>query len=321
MKRRDFLRRSAAATVLAGAAITGMSKPVEAKGDGKKVATMIDLTKCDGCKGEQIPKCVASCKNKNQHRYPEPVENILPYWPQKKFENWSDKRELTNRLTPYNWTFVQQAKVQVAGNETEVFIPRRCMHCDNPPCAKLCPFGINEKTAEGPVVINPDYCLGGAKCRDVCPWDIPQRQAGVGIYLKVAPKFAGGGVMYKCDLCIDLIKQGMEPACVSDCPQQAITFGAREEVEQLAKDRAREIGGHIYGAEENGGTGTLYISQIPFEDIEAAISRQEQGYLLKPGVASPLVSAENLVKAVLLAPVAGVFAGGIAAWKTMKGEK
>jgi Fe-S-cluster-containing dehydrogenase component len=38
----------------------------------------------------------------------------------------------------------------------------------------------------GNTVIDHSICFGGAKCRDVCPWGIPQRQASVGIYLKLA---------------------------------------------------------------------------------------------------------------------------------------
>jgi Fe-S-cluster-containing dehydrogenase component len=320
MNRREFIKRSVTASVIAGTAAAGMPTPALAK-ESRKVATMIDLTKCDGCPGEKTPKCVLACRTKNQARYPEPVENILPYWPQKKYEDWSEKRELTGRLTPYNWIFVQKAQVAAAGKNTEVYLPRRCMHCDNPPCAKLCPFGVNEKTAEGAVVINPDFCMGGAKCRDVCPWEVPQRQAGVGLYLQLAPKFAGGGVMYKCDLCIDLVREGKAPACVGDCPQKAISFGARDEIIKLAQNRAKEVNGYIYGDKENGGTSTLYVSKISFQQIEEALEKQEKRFLLRPGVPNPLESAENLVKAVLLAPVAGIFAGGIAAYRTMKGEK
>ena len=53
--------------------------------------------------------------------------------------------------------------------KVQVFVPRRCMHCDNPPCANLCPFGAQYKTPEGPVLINKDLCLGGRKCRQSVP--------------------------------------------------------------------------------------------------------------------------------------------------------
>jgi len=70
------------------------------------------------------------------------------------------------------------------GNFNE--IQRRCMHCDNPPCVRGCPFGALSKQPEGKTVIDHSICFGGAKCRDVCPLGIPQKQAGVGMYLKLA---------------------------------------------------------------------------------------------------------------------------------------
>ncbi|MDW7674297.1 MAG: 4Fe-4S dicluster domain-containing protein [Bacillota bacterium] len=319
MDRRDFIKRSMIASAIIGGTTAGIPKKSEAAAN--PVVTVIDLTKCDGCSGEEMPKCMKACKTKNQHRYPQPVSDIQPYWPQKKYEDWQDKKEITSRLTPYNWIFVQKVKVDSANENIDIYLPRRCMHCDNPACVKLCPFAANEKTAEGPVVIDQNFCLGGAKCRDVCPWDIPQRQAGVGLYLKLAPKFAGGGVMYKCDLCIDLVREGNKPACVSECPRGALSYGSKEEMLLVATKRAKEINGYIYGDKENGGTSTLYVSKVPFEEIEAALRNQEQAMLLQLGVPSSLESAENLVKSVLLAPIIGVFAGGLMAWKTMKGGK
>ena len=164
----------------------------------------------------------------------------MDYWPQKQHEDWSDKREITDRLTPYNWIYVQHLEVEHRGETVKVHVPRRCMHCDNPPCSALCPFGVNEKTPEGPVVINTNGCFGGAKCRDVCPWKIPQRQAGVGLYKEVAPKFAGGGVMYKCDLCCDLVLQGREPACVTACPKQAMLFGPKNRCSPMSETGPRK---------------------------------------------------------------------------------
>jgi len=38
----------------------------------------------------------------------------------------------------------------------------------------------------GKTVIDYSICFGGVKCRDVCPLGITQRQAGVGMYLKLA---------------------------------------------------------------------------------------------------------------------------------------
>jgi len=130
---------------------------------------------------------------------------------------------------------------------------------------------------EGPVVINTRTCLGGAKCKSVCPWHIPQRQSGVGLYLKLLPNFIGNGVMYKCDLCYHRLKEGRPPACVEACPHRAMVFGPRAEIIALAEERRREIGGYLYGLKENGGTSTIYVSEVPFEEIDRHI-RPRDGY-------------------------------------------
>jgi Fe-S-cluster-containing dehydrogenase component len=296
---------------------------------GEPVGTMIDLTTCDGCKGKKTPACVTACKTKNQARFPEPVEDIGDYWPQKQHEDWSDKKGMTDRLTPYNWTFVQRVAVEHEGSTHQVAVPRRCMHCDNPPCVKVCPFGAQEKTEEGAVLIDEDLCFGGAKCRDVCAWGIPARQAGVGLYMKLAPKVAGGGVMYKCDLCIDRLRAGRLPACIEACPKQAISIGPKGEMLRRAKAKAEQIGGFLYGEKENGGTSTFYVSPVPFEKINKALlaQKKQQKNPMAPGfpampveVGNFLDSANGVAWGLVVAPLAGVVAAGAAAFRTMKGE-
>ena len=63
------------------------------------------------------------------------VASVLPV------EDWSEKQDVNDRLTPYNWLFIQHADVQINGEDKELTIPRRCMHCRNAPCSNLCPFG------------------------------------------------------------------------------------------------------------------------------------------------------------------------------------
>jgi formate dehydrogenase iron-sulfur subunit len=315
ISRRDFLR-GAVASGVAGALALTTAPPAGAAVAPGTVATLIDLTLCDGCAGQDVPACVSACREQNQARFPQvDREKLQPYWPQAKYEDWSDKQHLTDRLTPYNWTYVQKLQVSHGGREQEVFVPRRCMHCDNPPCANVCPFAAQMKTPEGPVVINSDLCLGGAKCRDVCPWDIPQRQAGVGLYLDLAPKFAGGGMMYKCDLCIDRIRDGKAPACVEACPRGAILHGTREAVRAEAHRRAGAMGGHIYGESENGGTSTLYVSSVPFEAIhQAMLTQAVDGKHGRPGMpvaVRNLTDTFNGVAAALFAsPIVGLLAAG-----------
>ncbi|MGI6434443.1 MAG: 4Fe-4S dicluster domain-containing protein [Syntrophomonadaceae bacterium] len=323
--RRSFLKRAAISGLAAASIITGTGKILARTTSNGNYAMLHDLNKCDGCAFQDTPQCVLACRAQNENKYPQPQLPIRDYWPQSKHEDWSNKRHLTNRLTPYNWTYVQHLEVEFQGQKIKVHVPRKCMHCDNPPCSTLCPFGVNDKTAEGPVVINPKGCFGGAKCRDVCPWHIPQRQAGVGLYLKVAPDLAGGGVMYKCDMCHDLIKQGKEPACVTACPRNAIMFGSQKELREYARNWAQENQGYIYGDVENGGTANFYISKIPFEAINTAIVEQDlDGQVgridMAVNIVNPLDEPGKMLSGFLMAPIAGVLAAGISTYQIMKGD-
>ena len=301
LTRRSFLKTGAIVTGMGAAGVLGLSGMASAK--SRVYTTLIDLTKCDGCRNEPMPKCVEACRKVNEAKFPNPEEPIKDLWPQKTHDDWSKKRDVINTLTPYNWTTVQ--KVEVEGEE--IFVPRRCMHCENPPCANLCPFGALNKYEDGSVVINHDLCLGGAKCKSVCPWHIPQRQSGVGLYLKLQPIPAGGGVMYKCDLCHDRLKKSLLPACVEACEKRLgnkrpLFFGNRDEILRMAHDRAREINGFIYGEKENGGTGTLYVSRVPFEKIDAKL-REAKSTLSMGRVENPLHNVNRWAKGFFIGPI------------------
>lgn len=328
ISRRTFLQRTAAAGAIGTVMLSGLDKAFASEQKGVEKGTIIDLTKCDGCKNEPVPLCVSACKLKNEARFPQPnKEDIKPYWPQKKYEDWSDKQDVTDRLTPYNWTFIDRVEVEYNGSKEEVHVPRRCMQCDNPTCLSLCPFGAISKSKEGAVSIDDEYCMGGAKCRDACPWEIPQRQAGVGLYLKIAPEVAGGGVMYMCDFCSDFLAEGKEPACKTACPKNAITFGPKDEMRAKAYELAKQVNGFVYGDKENGGTSTFYVSKIPFEKINEAIKKdkaakgdQKPGRpTMEVGIENKLDSFSGMMKSAMIAPLAGAVAAGAVAYRTMKG--
>lgn len=61
------------------------------------------------------------------------------------------------------------------------------------------------------------------------------------------------------------------PACVEVCPRNALTFGLKRDLMQIARTHIYNNPGkyveHIYGEYEAGGTGWLYISPVPFEKI------------------------------------------------------
>jgi Fe-S-cluster-containing dehydrogenase component len=321
ISRRSFLKLSAAA-----AAAGTILHPRNAAAFTGRYATIIDITRCDGCRDIDVPRCVTACREQNRQKFPEPIKNIKPYWPHKFYEDWSRRRDVTTTLQPYNWIFVQRVDVPASG--AACFVPRRCMHCDKPPCVSLCPFGALSKEREGNTVISDSLCFGGAKCRDVCPWHIPQRQAGVGLYLKVMPLLAGGGVMYKCDLCSDRIREGKRPACVDACTERpgretAMLFDTRRAIFAMARDRAAREGLHTYGLHQNGGTSTVYLSKIPFSAIDAGLKAKKEKFGMPVDVANPLDGPHRLAKYFLGGTIvsAGIAVAGAFIAKSRKGPE
>jgi len=77
----------------------------------------------------------------------------------------------------------------------------------------------------------------------------------------------------KCTFCFEArTSKGEMPACVEACPMEVMTFGKRRELITIAKSRIKKYPDryvrHIYGEHEVGGTGWLYLSGLPFEDID-----------------------------------------------------
>ena len=72
-------------------------------------------------------------------------------------------------------------------------------------------------------------------------------------------------------MCYGRVKAGGIPACADACPMGALTFGKREELLKLAREKISKSPDryidHIYGEQEVGGTSWLYISGVPFEHL------------------------------------------------------
>ncbi|MFH1036357.1 MAG: 4Fe-4S dicluster domain-containing protein [Pseudomonadota bacterium] len=340
ISRRGFLKGGLAA--VAGLAASGLALPAAlAADDGQNpqdLCTLLDLSKCIGCEA-----CVEACRGQWQDSLPDPVRPLPRPLPSRvPTEDWSSRKDVQDRLTPYNFLYVEHLEVPHAGRSVELHVPRRCMHCQNAPCANLCPFGACQDERNGVVHIDPDLCLGGAKCKNVCPWHIPQRQSGVGLYLNILPQYVGNGVMFKCHRCLPLLEQGQAPRCIAECPQQVQSIGPRAaqvgQAEALARAMAQKDGAspekwrdYVYGLSDNGGTNTIYVAPMPFGEINAALGkdhqeravkdraadkqagrRPEAGNLGRPplgAVPNSMADAQNLTLALAVAPVAGLAAG------------
>ncbi len=85
-----------------------------------------------------------------------------------------------------------------------------CHHCESPECLHGCPVAAYEKDSITGIVRHlDDQCIGCSYCILKCPFDVP----------KYSEK---RGIVRKCDMCHQRLKQGEAPACVQACPTQAI---------------------------------------------------------------------------------------------------
>ncbi len=107
---------------------------------------------------------------------------------------------------------IQVGPKEVAGKIVMEFVPMHCRHCENPPCIKACPVDAISKRKDGIVIFNEDLCICCENCVEACPFGAPQYN----------PEKK---VMQVCNLCYDRIDKGLLPACVQNCPNQALIFG------------------------------------------------------------------------------------------------
>ncbi len=103
------------------------------------------------------------------------------------------------------------------------YLSMACMHCGDAACASVCPAkAISRDPVFGAVLVDRTKCIGCRYCSWACEFG--------------APQFDRDGLMQKCDLCIDRLRVGKQPACVESCCGGAISVGP---VEELSKDVRR----------------------------------------------------------------------------------
>ncbi|WP_370326809.1 4Fe-4S dicluster domain-containing protein [Euzebya sp.] len=121
-----------------------------------------------------------------------------------------------------------------------------CKHCTTAACLDVCPTGALFKTEFATVVLQDDICNGCGYCVPACPYGVVDRRSD-------------DGGAYKCTMCYDRLKGGMEPACAQSCPTDSILFGTYEDMRAAAAERLDEVveagyvGAQLYGADEANG--------------------------------------------------------------------
>jgi formate dehydrogenase iron-sulfur subunit len=168
---------------------------------------------------------------------------------------------------PMNKTRIWLAGVGLKGEYPELnraSMVYHCMHCEHPDCMSACPVGAYHKREDGPVLYNPEVCIGCRYCMNACPFGVPHFDYDKGLIQ--------GAFIDKCTLCPQRIDIGLAPACVATCPTDALEYGERDELIQRAHERiaahpGRYIRDHVYGEFENGGTSYLVLSHVPFGEL------------------------------------------------------
>lgn len=202
-------------------------------------AKLVDIGRCIGCKG-----CEVACKEWNELKV-EPTRNFGSY------QSHQD-------LTPNVWLLMRFSETEV-GDDLQWFIKKdACHHCEEPGCLYACPApGAIVQYENGIVDFNQENCIGCQFCVAGCPFDIPR-------FSEETRK------VYKCNMCVDRVDAGLEPACVKTCPTNAISWGSKTDMVSLAERKVETLKTRgfdeamVYDPAGVGGTHMMYV--IPHGD-------------------------------------------------------
>lgn len=158
------------------------------------MAFYLDQRYCTGCM-----TCQIACKDKNDLPAGQNYRKVIEF-------SEGDYEQLANgAIVPHVQT---------------CWLSASCNHCENPTCVDVCPTGALQKRSEdGIVLVDPAICIGCWLCLDACPYDVI-------VFDETTQKIS------KCDFCLDLLREGREPACVSSCPMRVLECGPIEALRQ-----------------------------------------------------------------------------------------
>jgi Fe-S-cluster-containing dehydrogenase component/formate-dependent nitrite reductase membrane component NrfD len=113
-------------------------------------------------------------------------------------------------------TWVKNVEVGTFPEVKRHFAVLRCNHCEEPPCVEVCPVTAMYQRPDGLVDFDHDACIGCKACMQACPYDA--------IYMDPDSNTAA-----KCNFCSHRVDEGLLPACVVVCPEEALLFGDLED--------------------------------------------------------------------------------------------
>jgi molybdopterin-containing oxidoreductase family iron-sulfur binding subunit len=170
---------------------------------GKRWVMVIDLAKCRNAR-----QCVSNCQ---EHHH----------------------------LHPYQY-HINTLVMQDNPKSAPYYMPKPCMHCDNPPCVSVCPVDATFKRQDGVVLIDNERCIGCRFCMAACPysvrvfnWEEPfhaqlykEEPMEYDVEMNVPQK---KGTITKCLFSADCLRDEELPTCVRACPNGVFYFGDENE--------------------------------------------------------------------------------------------
>lgn len=215
-------------------------------------AMVIDLDKCVACQG-----CSIACRFENNTPVVKPNEALRG-----RAIRWNDVFPL-----PLH----ESGADENDGDGSTLYLTRPCMHCENPPCIKVCPVQATYKDEEGLVRQNYQRCIGCRFCTVACPygvryfnWHRPQWEGSlaeahnpdriVGAGVREGPAVRDVGMVEKCTFCVHRLQkarlraeaEGRDfrsdeyvPACVQTCTGKARYFGDLDDPESTVSTLAK----------------------------------------------------------------------------------
>jgi molybdopterin-containing oxidoreductase family iron-sulfur binding subunit len=225
MDRREFLKTggmfmvgtSCASGLYLLAAAAPSSASTTSKLAGRRWGMIIDIERCS----PDCTACLEACRHEN---------NVAYHGDERWDIHWIRKVEIKSK-DPHH-PIVKS-------------VPLLCNHCDNPPCAQVCPIQATYKREDGIVIIDHHRCMGCRYCLIACPYNARyfNFKENEDWSNKKYPK-RSHGVAESCHFCAPRLDAGKIPACVEACRRVnagALIFGdlndRHSEISRLIADK------------------------------------------------------------------------------------
>jgi formate dehydrogenase iron-sulfur subunit len=213
-----------------------------------EVGKLIDVSRCIGCKA-----CQSACMAWNDLRAPVGVLN----------NSYTNPPDLDDQT----WCLMRFHEAEISGELQWLILKDGCLHCSDPGCLRACPApGAIIQHSNGIVDFQEENCIGCGDCISGCPFNIPRLRKA-------------DSRVYKCTLCSDRVAVGLEPACIKACPTQALSFGSKQDMKDLAFHRLADLNERgflhaaVYDPPGVGGTHVFFV--LPHGDIPEAYGLPE----------------------------------------------